>query len=329
MLLAEQWPKYYSGCYVYYCWNSHIFSLPHQFLSQGDTVSCHVCYKLPSTAFCLLCNLPIFTRIGRSYHVLQLSLGLAGLSINEGEISEIEKELSRLTIPSVSVESSHLVTSRSDKGFRPILNLNDDDQKEKERKKSKDGTSKEGKQTKYQKSERGNLKKSRDALAGEKTEVKTKKDFKKSDAKRIPIYAKKQKEKEIDNGKAKGSQKNTRSDDVGRNLVTNFKRNVAGIKRQDDKKSERLLIKHGEISENDWPELNTLDGDDNDQYGSETQRKRPSRPYSGLEGDGELAYNRSSTVNLEESLSPRQGVSATQSRSSYHLTKDESSDWVS
>ena len=259
-----------------------------------------------------------------------VSFSLLDLGLNEGEISEIEKELSRLSIPSVSVEASYMISSRSDKEFRPILNLTDDnyDQREKERK--KESMNKESKKAKNLKSDAPNLKKSREMQGKE--ELKTKEHPKKKDPKRSSFDLKKQKEKEPNKNVTvqKGSQKTSKIPTETRsNLAKNSsKDNAWKNKTKNAIKSERLLIKHDQVTDEDLPQTKSLYDDEYDNLGIDSPAAMKSNDNE-FEDEGQFSYNRSSTVNLDEEPPPQGGYDTNHSRSSYQRNKEENSNWVS
>ena len=253
--------------------------------------------------------------------------------MNEGEISEIEKELSRLTIPSVSVESTHVISSRSDKEFRPILNLTDDTHEEKgrERKKSKENMNKENKKAKNSKSDKPTLKKSQDISSGGSDDKVTVDQSKKISPKRSNLDPKKRKDKDsnLNPNVNKGNQKASKKSVEVRSNVAKDSPRVNDLKKKTKKgtKSERLLIEHDDIPVDDLSQMTNGYDDENDHYGGIT----PSVTTIHVDDFGnedEFAFNRSSTVNLEDEVTSQRGLIANQIRPSYHRSKEEVNNWV-
>jgi len=248
------------------------------------------------------------------------------LNVNEGEISEIEKELSRLTIPSISMEANHMISSRSDKEFRPILNLTDEnyEEKGKERKKSKENMTKENRNAKGQKP---NMRKSQGVSVEGNENKNTPRELKKTNPKRSTLDPKKRK----DNPNIsvnKESQKPTKKSVENRTNVSKKtpKANVPKAKDKLQSTSERLLIEHDEVISEDLPQMDHSYDDENGHYGGIT----PSVTMLHVDDMGnedEFTYNRSSTVNLEEELSSQKGYFTSQSKTPYQQTKEELSNW--
>ena len=260
--------------------------------------------------------------------VTHLFFEFAALNVNEGEISEIEKELSRLTIPSISMEANHMISSRSDKEFRPILNLTDEnyEEKGKERKKSKENMTKENRNAKGQKP---NMRKSQGVSVEGNENKNTPRELKKTNPKRSTLDPKKRK----DNPNIsvnKESQKPTKKSVENRTNVSKKtpKANVPKAKDKLQSTSERLLIEHDEVISEDLPQMDHSYDDENGHYGGIT----PSVTMLHVDDMGnedEFTYNRSSTVNLEEELSSQKGYFTSQSRTPYQQTKEQLSNWVS
>ena len=266
--------------------------------------------------------------INISLEVKHLFFEFAALNVNEGEISDIEKELSRLAIPAMSVESNHMISSRSDKEFRPILNLTDEsyEEKGKERKKSKENMSKENRNAKGQ---RPNVRKSQGVSVEGNENKNTPRESKKTNPKRSSLDPKKRK----DNPNIavnKESQKPTKKSVESRTNVSKKtpRTNVSKAKDKLQSTSERLLIEHDEVIGEELSQMNHSYDDENGHYGGITPSVTMLHVDDDMGYEDEFTYNRSSTVNLEEELSSQKGYITSQNRSSYQQTKEELSNWV-
>ena len=289
-----------------------------------------ICYD--QLKFCAASN----TFSGITVRLICLDFSATATNVNDGEISEIEKELSRLTIPSVSLESIHVVSSRSDKEFRPILNLIDDnyEEKGKERKKSKESMNKESKKARNLKGDRSNLKKTQDISVERNDGKDAQKQTKKVITKRSSLDSKKRKDQEPNQNLSvnKGSQKSTSKRVEGHSNVKKDTSRVNGLKKKTTNNStaERLLIDHDGVTGDEYSQIaNLYDDDDaqNDLHGGTTP-SITTLHVDDFDNEEEFAYNRSSTVNLEEDLASQRVFIPNQSRAPYQHTKEESSFWV-
>ena len=261
-------------------------------------------------------------------------LDFTAANVNDGEISEIEKELSRLTIPSVSLDSVHVASSRSDKEFRPILNLTDDsyEEKGKERKKSKESMNKESKKPRNQKNNRSSLKNTQD-VSVEKNEGKdAQKQTKKVSTKRSSLDSKKHESQEPNQNPSvnKGSQKSTNKRFEGRSNVNKDTSKVNGLKKKttNHTTTERLLINHDAVSGDDYSHISHSYDDVQNGLHEGVTPSITALHVDDFDNEDEFAYNRSSTVNLEEELASHRAFIPNQSRASYQHTKEGSSNWV-
>lgn len=258
-------------------------------------------------------------------------LYFAGSSANEGEISEIEKELSRLTIPTVSMEPSHMVSSRSDKEFRPILNLTDEsyDQKEKERNKVKETMNKDKKKTKNQKKAESHVRRSQETEG--KSSMKSKKESKKNEVRRSSFDGRKTNDHEHEIKTAKGAQKGStkRSDGLSKSTANSWSHNSRKSTKKDPTKSERLLIKYDDVTDDDMSQVNTRYDDEHNQMENITLVPTTHKGDIHLEDDEEPTYKRSSTVNLDDERPSRRDLNSDQRRASHQRTKEDNSNWVS
>lgn len=244
-------------------------------------------------------------------------------------LTPIESNRTRLKLSTESHEMPNQISSRSDKGFRPILNLTDDsyDLKEHETNKTKkqktlkdvkshhplnkrkDGGSKEDKSAKLDKENNRNLKKvdNNRTSIDPKHSSRKEKDVKKTTGpqtknQKIIQQDSKQHAPERGNG-VTGSVLKTRgeSHSVGKKIA------------QDKRVQSKSLLKSNEV--------------DNVEI---SQSPAPTIKYSNEESEelDNYSYNRSSTVTLEESTS-RRNTGETTNKASQHKARDEQYTWVS
>ena len=239
--------------------------------------------------------------------------------------TQIESDQTRLKLPIEANETPHQISSRSDKGFRPILNLTDDsyDVKEHETNQTKKKKTPRDVKSNYPSNKR------KDG-APEGLDNKNNRNLKKVDDNRTTVDAKQSSRKEKkDSKKTTGpqtkNQKITQQDSKERTpkrgigvpgnvLKAKGESNSVGKKITQDKRvKNKSLLKSNEVDNVDT-----------------SQSPAPTIKYSSKESEelDNYSYNRSSTVTLEESKSGRNSGETT-NKASQHTAREEQSTWVS
>ena len=253
---------------------------------------------------------------------------IAGSSLQEWP-AQIASDQTRLKLPIEPNETPHQISSRSDKGFRPILNLTDDSYDVKEHETNQ---TKKKKPPKDVKSNHPSKKRKDGGPEGDtnaKQDNKNNRNSKKVDENRTSFDAKHSSRKEKGSKKATGlqtkNQKITQYDSKeripkrgigvsGDVSKTKGESNSVGKKITQDKRiRNKSLLKSHEV-----------DNVDTSQSPAPTV-KYPSKESEELDN---YSYNRSSTVTLEESKSGRNSAETTD-KASQHKAREDQSTWVS
>ncbi|XP_065058234.1 coiled-coil domain-containing protein 66-like [Rhopilema esculentum] len=252
------------------------------------------------------------------------------ISLKEEESSRTEKSISRLSLPSHSMDVPFQISSRSDKEFRPILNLMDESYeggKEKEKNNAKENAGlKDKAKAKTSKDEAS----SRKGKGEHKDSRIPQKPGRKSDPKKASLgnrskqEEKQRKEETTLKHRVDKSLKRTKEPINNRNNV--LKEKAPRNKRKENKvTSERLVVNHEPVVE-DPERITSPDLDD---------EKGPLPVFEvenndeGFESFGQYSYNRTSTITLEENSTSRGNSVGNPSRLSHVQNKDENSSWDS
>ena len=250
--------------------------------------------------------------------------------MREEESSRTDKNISRLSLPSHSMDVPFQISSRSDKEFRPILNLMDESYeggKEKEKNNAKDNAGlKDKAKAKTSKDEAS----SRKGKGEHKDSRVSQKPGRKSYPKNASLgnkskqEEKQRKEETTFKDRVDKSLKRTKESINNRNNV--LKEKAPRNKRKENKViSERLVVNHEPVVED--PERITspyLDDEKSPLPVFEVENND-----EGFENFGQYSYNRTSTITLEENSTSRGNSVGIPSRSSHVQNKDENSSWVS